>query len=213
MNGVMGFTALPSTTPASGPIQRPDGGHGMHDGGLAPADEERVFRQLFADTYPALVAYARRRVAADRVDDVVAEVYATAWRRRADLDPATPPLPWLYGVAANTVRNLRRSDERRLRLVERIGAEPAPAGTGDPSDGDLRAALQRLSFDDQEVLRLVAWEGLSHAEVAQVLQCSTNAVGIRVHRARQRLEIELDRLADPIDPTDTGGSGRQDKDA
>jgi RNA polymerase sigma-70 factor (ECF subfamily) len=77
----------------------------------------------------------------------------------------------------------------------------------------LRAALQRLSFDDQEVLRLVAWEGLSHAEVAQVLQCSTNAVGIRVHRARQRLEIELDRLANPIDPTDTSGSGRQDKDA
>ncbi len=173
--------------------------------------EADAFRLLFADTYPALVAYARRRVGTDRADDVVSEVFATAWRRRADLDPGRPPLPWLYGMAANVVRNLRRADGRHLRLVERIEAEPVADLRPDPADrpgSDLRAALERLSFDDQEVLRLVAWEGLTHAEVAEVLECSPNAVGIRVHRARKRLEAELDRLADPTapappDPTDS----------
>ena len=161
------------------------------------------FRALFADTYPAMVAYARRRVGADQVDDVVSEVYTTAWRRRADLDPADTALPWLYGVAANVVRNLRRSELRHLRLVERIESQPETGADPDPADqagADLRAGLERLSFDDQEVLRLVAWEGLTHAEVGRVLGCSTNAVGIRVHRARKRLEVELDRLANPIDP-------------
>ena len=197
----------------------------MSDGRPATIDDESAFRRLFVDTYPSLVAYARRRVPPDRADDVVAEVYATAWRRRADLDPATSPLPWLYGVAANAIRNLRRADERRLRLVERIEAQPAPAERADPSEapgGELRAALHRLSFDDQEVLRLVAWEGLSHAEAGRVLECSANAVGIRIHRARKRLEIELDHLANPIDPTDPihptdpsgpHGPGRQTKES
>lgn len=190
----------------------------MSDSGPTTIDEHD-FRRLFADTYPALVAYARRRVGADRVDDVVADVYATAWRRRGDLDPEAPALPWLYGVAANTIRNLRRSEERHLRLVERIEAQPPPAGGADPSDApgaELRAALARLSDDDQEVLRLVAWEGLSHAEAGRVLACTANAVGIRIHRARKRLEIELDRLANPIDPTDpteTRGPGRQTKES
>ncbi len=161
--------------------------------------DEPAFRQLFTETYRALVAYARRRVASHQVDDVVGEVYATAWRRRTDFNLDAPPLPWLYGIAANVVRNLQRADGRHLRLVERIEAEPAHVGHSmvDPADRagvELRAALERLSFDDQEVLRLVAWEGLPHVEVGQILGCSTNAVGVRVHRARKRLEIELERL-------------------
>lgn len=173
--------------------------------------EADAFRLLFADTYPALVAYARRRVGTDRADDVVSEVFATAWRRRGDLEPGRPPLPWLYGMAANVVRNLRRADGRHLRLVERIGSEPVADLRPDPADqpgADLRAAMERLSFDDQEVLRLVAWEGLTHAEVGEVLDCSPNAVGIRIHRARKRLEAELARLGEPATPSDQTDSPR-----
>lgn len=176
----------------------------MTDSQPQATEQAAAFAELFRQTYPSIVAYARRRVAADQVDDVVSDVFATAWRRRGDLDPTVEPLPWLYGVAANAVRNQRRSDGRHLRLVERIETEPVPDHGPDPAErpgAELRAAIDRLSFDDQEVLRLVAWEGLGHAQVGQVLGCSTNAVGIRIHRARQRLEVELDRLANPITPT------------
>jgi len=176
----------------------------MTDSQPQATEQAASFAELFRQTYPSIVAYARRRVPADQVDDVVSDVFATAWRRRDDLDPTVEPLPWLYGVAANAVRNQRRSAGRHLRLVERIETEPAPDAGLDPAErpgADLRAAMDRLSFDDQEVLRLVAWEGLGHAQVGQVLGCSTNAVGIRIHRARQRLEVELDRLANPIIPT------------
>jgi RNA polymerase sigma-70 factor (ECF subfamily) len=182
---------------------------------------ERRFEAIYADTYPSLVAYARRRLPSpSEADDVVAEVYTTAWRRRYDLESIDRSaefdvLPWLYGIAANVVRNHRRSGGRRLRLVDRLRSQPSSvttvAGTAEPAratgsghstvgvtagpDDDtstaIRAALGRLSFDDQEVLRLVAWEGLSHAEAGQALGCTTNAVGIRMHRARQRLAEEL----------------------
>ncbi len=165
--------------------------------------EQALFRQLFTSTYSRLVAYARRRsFDFSEADDVVSEVYSIAWRRREDIPADTPALPWLYGIAANVLRNNRRAGSRRLQLVERLQTEPTAANaavagdTEDPdsTDGaadDLRMALDRLSWDDQEVLRLVTWEGLSHSEAGQALGCSTNAVGIRIHRARQRLETEL----------------------
>jgi RNA polymerase sigma-70 factor (ECF subfamily) len=53
------------------------------------------------------------------------------------------------------------------------------------------AALDRLSVREREALQLVLWEELSHAEAAQVLGCSANAVAIRVHRAKTRLRGEL----------------------
>ncbi len=163
-------------------------------------DTER-FGATFDSTYPALVAYARRRVPAADVDDVVADTFTTAWRRWDTLDDDRAPLPWLYGIAANVIRNRRRSNDRHLRLVDTIGAQPA-APSHDPADvasraddgAVVRAALASLSDEDQEVLRLVTWEELSHAEAGEALGCSTNAVGIRIHRARDRLAAELARL-------------------
>lgn len=190
-------------------MERSDGSDFGNDGGND--GDERWFRDVFETTYGDLVAYARRRAAgAAEADDVVAEVYAIAWRRRADLDRSRAARPWLYGIAANVLRNQRREGTRRLQLVDRLESQPDPRSTGDPSDrpgGELRAALARLSPDDQEVLRLVAWEGLSHDEAGQALGCTANAVGIRIHRARRRLQAELDQADASIEtglvaPTD-----------
>ena len=45
----------------------------------------------------------------------------------------------------------------------------------------------RLGHSDREVLKLAAWEGLSHREIAEVFDCSVAAVDQRLHRAKQRL--------------------------
>ncbi|MGB5755755.1 MAG: sigma factor, partial [Acidimicrobiales bacterium] len=61
---------------------------GQMDHTSAPdVDAEASFRLLFTSTYPDLVAYARRRSFDHaEADDIVAEVYTVAWRRRADRD-------------------------------------------------------------------------------------------------------------------------------
>jgi len=58
-------------------------------------------------------------------------------------------------------------------------------------------AIRRLPEADAEALRLVAWEELSHEEAGRVLDCSSNAVAVRLHRARGRLRRPL---ADELDP-------------
>jgi RNA polymerase sigma-70 factor (ECF subfamily) len=174
------------------------------------------FRRIFDACYPRLTAYARRRVDVSTADDVVADTFLVAWRRRAEFLAIDHQLPWLYTVAANQLRNQQRSSDRHLRLVAKAGGEPAEPTAGadagiavEPDVERLRQALETLSFDDQEVLRLITWEELSYAETAAALECSTDAVAQRLRRARQRLakalaEVDGNHAAtrSPSDPTD-----------
>ncbi len=162
-------------------------------GNRSPTPNERL-RLLFETHHRALLAYAARRCATlDDAEDVVAEVFSVAWRRLEVVPEGDAAVLWLYGVARKTVANQRRGGARQTRLRERMAATtPRPSvsdGAGD--DGAALDALARLSASDQELLRLVAWEELNHAEIAQVLGISVNAVAIRLHRARQRFGESL----------------------
>ncbi|RFU38840.1 sigma-70 family RNA polymerase sigma factor, partial [Actinomadura logoneensis] len=68
----------------------------------------------------------------------------------------------------------------------------------DGASGRVAAALRSLPEADRELLTLVGWEGLGHAELATVLGCSRNAVRVRLHRARRRFARALRRHDAPI---------------
>lgn len=150
------------------------------------------FGVVFDACYRPLHAYARRRAGDAVADDIVAEALAVAWRRLDEI-PAGQELPWLYGVARRVIANQNRGEARRERLLVRLAGERSvraePAASDDPSR--LRAALARLRPEDQEVLRLAAWEQLGAAEIALVLGCNTNAAALRLSRARRRLRDQL----------------------
>jgi len=169
---------------------------------MAAADQHRDQRELrFRDLYQAnfrpVQGYAvNRRGPADDVPDVVAEVFTIAWRRLADIPPPPAARLWLYGTARRVIARRHRSAGRLRNLLGRLAAEryPAqqpPAGASDPVTEHVLAALAELKAVDREALLLVHWERLSYAEAAQVLGCSANAVGIRVHKAKARLRALL----------------------
>jgi len=58
---------------------------------------------------------------------------------------------------------------------------------GDSADADLVAALARLDDEQRELLRLSVWEGFGVGEIAVALGITSNAVSIRLHRARREL--------------------------
>jgi RNA polymerase sigma-70 factor (ECF subfamily) len=170
---------------------------------MAPSSAPPEFRHLFERYYQPITAYVRRRLPTDTaragVDDAVADVFLVAWRRWNEVSAMADPLPWLYGVAGNVVRNHRRSATRNLRLVSKMAetTDEPRSTSGPPSavddDGELATALASLSDDDQEILRLVAWEGLDRHQAATALGCSPDAASQRLSRARRRL---ADALAD-----------------
>lgn len=60
-----------------------------------------------------------------------------------------------------------------------------------PDHKDLHSALGQLSSGDQELLRLLTWEELSHEQVAAALGITANAVALRARRARRNLRSKL----------------------
>jgi len=153
---------------------------------------EQRFDQLWTDHAPAVVRYARRHVHPDDVEDVVAETFVVAWRRLDEV-PAFG-LPWLLGVARHVSANVRRGHRRRDALAAKVGTEPAddPVWPVAGHDDAVTAALHQLSDADRELLTLITWDGLSHEEAAQALDCSRGALKVRLHRARRRLAALLD---------------------
>ncbi len=125
------------------------------------------------------------------LDDVVAETLLVLWRRLDDV-PAEAELAWCYGTARRCLANTWRADERRNRLARRVASQPAPVDdAGAETDAELVAALDELSGDDREIVRLWAWEQLAPREIAVVLAISPIAASIRLHRAKQRLAARL----------------------
>ncbi len=150
------------------------------------------FERLWAGCEQRVHAYALRRTDAQTAQDVVADTFLVAWRR-LDVVPAGAELPWLLGVARRVLANTARGGRRREALHEQLAAQP-PAETAAGDDPPLRSALAALPERDREALLLVAWDGLSPAEAAAALGCTTGAFHVRAHRARRRLAA---LLADP----------------
>jgi RNA polymerase sigma-70 factor (ECF subfamily) len=150
--------------------------------------------EILAATRPALHAYAVRRVGPDHADDVTGEVFAVAWRRRADCPPAAARL-WLFGIARRVVANAERARRRRDRLEQRIAGQPRPpTSTGDDELATrlvVRAVVAELPEHLREAVRLVWWDDFSIAEAAQITGCSAATFRVRLFRARRRLATAL----------------------
>ena len=158
----------------------------------------------FVDAYEryhrAVFVYCRRRVSADRVEDVVADTFLTAWRKIDQVPDGDETLPWLYGVAYRVLMHQWRGTSRRQRLEDRLSS----IGVDSPSSPEeyivstyeserVLEATSKLKTTDQEILRLSLWEELSHGEVASVLNLNVEAVRKRLSRALQNLTKEFNR--------------------
>jgi RNA polymerase sigma factor (sigma-70 family) len=150
----------------------------------------------------ALLRFARRRMdSEDAAWDVVSDTFTAAWRNWSRRPGDDALLPWLYAITANAIRDHHRAAGRQRRLVNRLSMQPPGALGPDLAEEVLdraavAAAFARLSPTDREVLRLVAWEGLTDARaIGLVLGLRPGTVRGRVHRARRRLR-ELLALAD-----------------
>lgn len=152
---------------------------------------EARFEALYAEHYERVLGYVLRRAPAAVARDVVADVFLVAWRRLEDVPGH--PLPWLLGVARKTLANERRGGRRRAALLvalEENRAEAADAPVGRDAHA-LAEAVDRLRETDRELLRLIAWDGLTAREASIVLGISHAACRVRLHRLRRRLGREL----------------------
>lgn len=172
---------------------------------LTLAGRQTAFAELMRRHQAAIYRITRAHVGdADEALDLVQDCFAAAFTALGRYQPDLPFRPWVARIAINKCRDwtrrqtIRNFFARALPLSEQIAdtvADPAPgleATLADREELDrLWQAIALLPSTLKEPLILRTIEGLSQAEVAQVLSISEKAVETRLYRARAKLAKSL----------------------
>jgi RNA polymerase sigma factor (sigma-70 family) len=149
-----------------------------------------AFEALYRQHRQRIADHIQRRVVdPSQVEEIVAEVFVSAWRGLPRYEArGTPFRAWLYRIAGNAVRKYFRT-KRPLHesLDERAAAEP------NTDAAVLRAAIAQLPRELEEVVVLHHLENIELDEIARWLAIPIGTVKSRLHRARTELR---DRLAE-----------------
>jgi RNA polymerase sigma-70 factor, ECF subfamily len=163
--------------------------------------EPDCFAGIFDRHAAEILRYAHARLGPDLAEDVAAETFLAAFRRRGSYDTSRPDArPWLYGITIRLIGKHRRSESRYRRMLQAVPADRLTEDFGDRSAERVTAAqlrpilaavLNRLPARDRELLLLIAWAGLTYEESAQALGLTTSAVRSRLNRIRVKTRKEL----------------------
>jgi RNA polymerase sigma-70 factor (ECF subfamily) len=147
---------------------------------------------------------SNREDAADLTQDAFIKAFQSIRRFRGQSSFFT----WIYRIAINsTLSHLRKNRVRSFFSLEKINTDDPVsreliAALTDKSGADretnvrelqekLNEAMQNLSINHRTVITLFEIDGLSHQEIADVMNCSVGTVRSRLHYAKQLLQSEL----------------------
>jgi RNA polymerase sigma-70 factor (ECF subfamily) len=133
-------------------------------------------------------------------EDLAQETFIRAYEQIGAFRGTAKFSTWLYRIAVNTCLNWKQSEARRFQLhancAEEISAhhhngENSPADT--QSNQHVQEALLKLPAKQRAAIVLTIYDGLNHAEAAQILGCSETTVSWRGFAARRKLKSWLSK--------------------
>src|SRR5580704_6706309 len=108
--------------------------------------EGQAFEAAFTANFSYVHRFLARRVGSALADDLAAETFAVAFRRRATFDPSLGEVrAWLLGITTNLLRAHWREQQHRLALEARIMGEPGPPATEGDDEALARWVAPRLA--------------------------------------------------------------------
>jgi RNA polymerase sigma-70 factor (ECF subfamily) len=176
----------------------------------AAGGDTRAFSILMRRHKDGIYRFCRRYVGdADDAYDLTQQTFVSAWSALARYDPKRPFATWLRAIALNKCRDHgRRATVRRLIFGIRPNAEAsmaevaseAPSAETQVHDVQALRALENALVTLPDALKapliLTALDGLSTAQVAEVMGISPKAVETRLYRARKALGARISLATD-----------------
>lgn len=148
------------------------------------------------------------------VEDIAQETFIKAYRALPRFRGESAFYTWLYRIAVNTAKNHLSARHQRVQTVELDAEEgdgvdlPAALKQEDTPEDALRSdelkaaiddALAALPEDLRSALTLREFNGLSYAQIADVLACPVGTVRSRIFRAREAVDLAIRPLVDRRD--------------
>jgi RNA polymerase sigma-70 factor (ECF subfamily) len=165
----------------------------------APEGEDGM-RTLYRTYGPELYGFAVNSLG-DRglAEEVVQDVFTRVWRHAESFDPSRASFrTWLYGITRNAIIDVKRRSAVRPSLAT------APAEL-DEAAGDesierallawqVSAALERLTPEHRQVIRLAHFQGLRLREIAEQTGLPLGTVKSRVSYALRGMRLALEEM-------------------
>ena len=122
--------------------------------------------------------------------DASQQTFMKAWQAASTYDPERELGPWIYAIARRTAIDIYRRQVRTVVTDDVDSTAPPPALDTIWEVFEVRAALDRLSDEERQVIKLSHFDGLTHVEIAEHMDIPLGTVKSRSHRAHQKL-LEL----------------------
>ena len=164
----------------------------------AAKGDERAFRTLAERHAGSALRLARRILGNEAAaEDIVQDALLRVWINAPRWRPEAAFRTWLYRIVVNLCLNVRRrAADLPLDAAEQV-ADPAPGAEEQlrlrERDRQLAAAIMVLPERQRAAVVLTYQEGLSNADVAEVLDTSVSSVETLLVRARRTLRIAFGR--------------------
>ena len=159
------------------------------------------YRVLLRELAPVLRALTRRGLyragmAETDAEDVVQETLLALHLKRQTWDADALIVPWIWAIARHKLIDALRRRGRRIELPIDDFAEVLSCSDPEPDSvvGDVRRHLEELPKGQQNVVRLIAVEGVSITETASLLSMSNGAVRVSLHRGLAALAAKFREL-------------------
>jgi RNA polymerase sigma-70 factor (ECF subfamily) len=178
------------------------------------AGDRQAFGTLVERYQQAVYRIVYRLVGSvQEAEDLTQEAFISCYRHLNRYDASRPFTPWLYRIAANLAVSRLRHLQRLLRftweqcfystfenIAAAAGKEPENQYTAQETRQALLLDLNQLNPKDRAVITLRYFEELSYQEIAFILQTRPNTVEVRLHRARKKLRLIMERTAKGVKP-------------
>ena len=154
-------------------------------------DDRAAFGELVRRHQSAVRRFLRHLTGGDSAlaDDLAQETFLQAHRALTQFRGDAAFTTWLFGIAHNHWRNARRR-QRTVALqpehLAALGTTPSPAPASDLKS-DLGQAIDSLAPDERTALHLCYQEGLSHREIAALLDWPLGTVKTHLNRSKEKL--------------------------
>ncbi len=166
---------------------------------MAPARDPVLVNRLVLEHVPQALRFATRLTGrTDVAEEVVQEALYRAARSLHTFRGESQFRTWLFRIVIHAFRDRLKASataHRHQELTEDVPDCVTPDPTAAVLAEELRAAVaQRVSAlprRQREVLVLVAYEGMSVRQTAELLGISQSCVHVNLYHARKRLKAEL----------------------
>ena len=149
------------------------------------------FEKLLADVSSGVERFVRYRLPSQTdADDVLQEIYLSAYRNFPNLKNKDAFKPWIISIARNKCNDYFRAKAAQMEIsIEELSQQELSTGRlGISVVHTVRETLDRLGDKDKQILYLYFWKELPQTEIAKLMDIPVGTVKSRLHTAKQHFK-------------------------